>query len=315
MACPCLNNQEHAKTYKNNLDTERAFVTTNDSSTNFSTRSCALFVSGSPAGISPETLQDLAVHARFILAVDSGAHQVHAAGITPHLILGDMDSIDPSVLAHYKAEGVEVRCFDAYKDATDVELALEELIQRGYTHIIATNVLGGRSDHALGSLAALAKAAQEGAAVMIHDQNELCFFLSAHKEEQVLELDFSRSSIPRCTLNGQPNQWFNVSSQPSQSVDTYFQPSQSLDTDFQSSQRFAEEHVSPASTALPQHVSLVSWGGTTVVSEEGLEWPLDHYKLESTSARGISNVARCSIMRISVHEGEGVALLLVTLSA
>jgi thiamine pyrophosphokinase len=158
----------------------------------------ALVVSGSPQGTAPKLVSLLAQQAAFVLAVDSGAQTVQAAGVRPNLVLGDFDSLDPQTLALLCAEGVESVAYDAYKDASDLELALSVARQRGFETLIATNVLGGRIDHELAALGNLAASAEQGAKVVLVEENEACAFLSAleGRGRAVLELEFSSAPAP-----------------------------------------------------------------------------------------------------------------------
>lgn len=238
---------------------------------------CALFVSGSPVGVSAPLLQKLAAQVDFILAVDAGANQLQQAGIVPDLLIGDLDSISADTLASYQDEAIAIESFDAYKNATDVELGIETLHARGFTRIIATNVLGGRSDHALGSLGALAGAVRNyDVDVRVYDEQESCFFVCSKQEPKYLQLDMS--------------EWQTLSNTPQNTANA---------------QDSSELH-------LPEHLSLISWGGTNTVSLTGTEWELDHHELSSYSARGVSNVVRSSHVKLTVHEGSGVVLLLLT---
>lgn len=155
------------------------------------TKSIALLVSGSPKGVSAALVQKLLSKCSFVLAVDSGAEILLNVQSVPDLLLGDFDSIDQNALDTLSARGAEIEKYDAYKDATDTELALKALSERGYTSIIATNVLGGRIDHELASLGNFAAAAQAGANVTIVDEDEICVFLSAENGLQNLQLDFT----------------------------------------------------------------------------------------------------------------------------
>jgi thiamine pyrophosphokinase len=114
-------------------------------------------ISGSPAGVSGELLRALQEHVIFTVAVDSGANWAHMAGIEVDLVLGDLDSIDNAVCACFRQQNAAFLTVDAHKDETDLELALSELTRRGFTAVLATNVLGGRLDHELASLGALAR--------------------------------------------------------------------------------------------------------------------------------------------------------------
>lgn len=156
----------------------------------------ALFVSGSPVGVSAPVLRKLAAQTDFILAVDSGANQLAAANLIPDLLIGDLDSVDQNILAHYKTSGVTIQSFDAYKNATDVELGIRTLEDLGLKKLVATNVLGGRTDHSLGSLAALAGAAQRNLEIVLRDEYELCFFVDSKGKNRTCKLCFEEGSVP-----------------------------------------------------------------------------------------------------------------------
>jgi thiamine pyrophosphokinase len=159
----------------------------------------ALVVSGSPQGIAPELVARLAREAAFIVAVDSGGDVLCSAGFMPHLLLGDFDSIQHETLAACRAAGVELAAYDAHKDATDLEIALEELRRRQFSSVVATNVLGGRIDHELASLGCLAAAAERGAAIAIIEERQSGVFLNTEGVRDSLQLEFSQVALaPSC---------------------------------------------------------------------------------------------------------------------
>lgn len=87
-----------------------------------------------------------------IVAVDGGLRHVSALGLTPHWIIGDMDSVAPDELDHWQAKGVRIDRYPVEKDETDLELALQTVIQAGYQTIKIAAATGGRLDHTLGNL-------------------------------------------------------------------------------------------------------------------------------------------------------------------
>jgi thiamine pyrophosphokinase len=107
------------------------------------------------------------------------------------VLLGDFDSIDPATLAAYAVQGVEIHEHDRHKDASDLELAVTLLRARAAERIVATNVLGGRLDHALAAIGVLAAAAEAGSAVSIVEDTELVYFLAAATPSFSLNLDLS----------------------------------------------------------------------------------------------------------------------------
>jgi thiamine pyrophosphokinase len=157
---------------------------------------CALVVSGSPRGVAPQLVSPLAEAAAFVMAVDSGAESVRAAGVVPDLLLGDFDSIGHETLACCRDAKVELVTHKSYKDETDLELALVELRRRGFRTVLATNALGGRVDHELAALGSLAAAADEGMTVAVVEAGEVCVFLSAAGGHAALRLDVSGKRRP-----------------------------------------------------------------------------------------------------------------------
>jgi thiamine pyrophosphokinase len=88
-----------------------------------------------------------------VIAADSGAHWLDAWRIPPDLVIGDMDSIDPSLLERLIAQGIEVERHPADKDASDVELAVSRGVANGADDVVLLGALGGeRVDHELANL-------------------------------------------------------------------------------------------------------------------------------------------------------------------
>ncbi len=88
----------------------------------------------------------------YLIAVDGGMRYLDALGRKPHLLIGDLDSIDDQQLQILRQNKTEILRFKPEKDFTDLELALREAISRGYKEIVIAFGLGGRLDHLLGNL-------------------------------------------------------------------------------------------------------------------------------------------------------------------
>lgn len=102
------------------------------------------------------------------IAADSGLAAFDAAGLAPDLIVGDMDSVPPDVLARY-AQRVPQHRLNCIKDDTDGVDALDMAIARGADTITLLGALGGRLDHALANLMLLVRAHRKGARAVILD--------------------------------------------------------------------------------------------------------------------------------------------------
>lgn len=84
-----------------------------------------------------------------IVAVDGGLQHVMVSGFTPHVIIGDLDSIDSTDLEYFERSGVDIIKFPVQKDETDLELAVEHVLNLGFEEIIILGATGGRIDHFL----------------------------------------------------------------------------------------------------------------------------------------------------------------------
>jgi thiamine pyrophosphokinase len=99
----------------------------------------------------------------FVIAADSGLAHALALDRRPDLVVGDLDSVDVALLADAKAGGAEVEAHPADKDETDLELALDAAMARGYGRITIVGAHGGRVDHYLANLTLLASPRFAGA--------------------------------------------------------------------------------------------------------------------------------------------------------
>ena len=138
----------------------------------------AMIVSGSPLGVGQELIWGLAEGMSFVVAVDSGAKWCYEAGVIPDLLIGDLDSLDSDIVQAFTDQEVEIISFSVDKDASDLELAIEEIIQRGYKDLVATNVIGGRIDHELAAIGNLAAAGEQGLAVTVVETDQTLIFLN-----------------------------------------------------------------------------------------------------------------------------------------
>lgn len=94
--------------------------------------------------------------AGLVVAADGGAERALALGLTPDVIVGDMDSVDPATRQRLEALGATVRLHRPDKDETDTELAVMEALDRGADEVVILCALGGRVDHALANVLLLA---------------------------------------------------------------------------------------------------------------------------------------------------------------
>ncbi len=97
-----------------------------------------------------------------VIAADGGTRHALAAGVTPDVIIGDLDSLPAETLSELKAAGVQIVRFSPRKDETDLELALLHAAREGATEIVVLDALGGRLDQTIANVLLLALPELEG---------------------------------------------------------------------------------------------------------------------------------------------------------
>jgi thiamine pyrophosphokinase len=109
---------------------------------------------GSPSGGGAQELAALGAGAATVIAADSGLEPALALGLEVAAVVGDMDSVDPGVLAAATEAGIPIERHPEAKDATDLALALDAAVARHPQRIVVVTGAGDRLDHTL-SLAQL----------------------------------------------------------------------------------------------------------------------------------------------------------------
>ncbi len=103
-----------------------------------------IFANGNMASIPPVVNEICS--SDLVIAADGGSHHCKTLGITPDLIIGDLDSLDDAAIAAYTRAGVEINRYPAHKDETDLELALIAALQRSVSEVHIIGGLGARWD-------------------------------------------------------------------------------------------------------------------------------------------------------------------------
>ncbi|MCB5225056.1 MAG: thiamine diphosphokinase [Candidatus Cloacimonadaceae bacterium] len=128
-----------------------------------------------------------------LVAVDAGLTRLHELGLTPSIIIGDMDSAEPELLKQYPPDLTQL--FPTKKNETDTELALLWGIEAGADEFIIVNGLEGRFDHSLALIHNLDFLHAKGLPARIESAFQRVWFLSG---------DAKISGCRGCTLSLMP---------------------------------------------------------------------------------------------------------------
>ena len=103
-----------------------------------------------------ETIRACAAEADLVIAADGGAGHCRTLGLRPHLIVGDMDSLEPEARAYFERAGVRFEVHPVHKDETDLELAVRAAMREGAHEATLVAALGARWDQSLANILLLA---------------------------------------------------------------------------------------------------------------------------------------------------------------
>ena len=102
----------------------------------------------------------------FVICADSGYDRAKAFGITPDIVIGDMDSTCEKEIPFEKIT------YPVRKDFTDSELAVNYAKEKGFDSVLMFGMIGTRMDHSLANISLLS---QLDDAVIIDANNEIYF--------------------------------------------------------------------------------------------------------------------------------------------
>ena len=112
----------------------------------------------------------------FILCADGGTRHALALGLTPNVVIGDLDSVTEEERRKMKEMRVEIVEFSRDKNETDLELAINHALTLNPESIFILAALGGRMDQTLANIALLSNSSLVTRNLKITDGVEEIFF-------------------------------------------------------------------------------------------------------------------------------------------
>ena len=115
-----------------------------------------------------------------LIAADGGAQHLQELGLRPATVIGDMDSISPTLLNDLKTQGTQSIVYPRDKDQTDLELALTYAVQSGVQEVLLFGVLGGRLDQSLANLMLLTRDDWKDLSLVISNAPDIAYVMRDH---------------------------------------------------------------------------------------------------------------------------------------
>jgi thiamine pyrophosphokinase len=130
----------------------------------------------------PEHARALAASASYIVCADGGANAARKAGVRPHCVIGDFDSIDAETRSDFEAR--EVRFVHLpEQEHTDLEKAVRHVLEAGWSRVALLGVTGALLDHTLGNFSILARYANAAQFTIFDGAYRIDFVTSAARFE------------------------------------------------------------------------------------------------------------------------------------
>ena len=118
-----------------------------------------------------EFYQQLIEDHDYIICADGGTNHALRMGILPHLVVGDLDSIDLRVYQSLQGSSTDFYKVSSEKDESDLELAVSIALEKKPQEIIILGALGKRVDHLFANLMLLTLPLKQGVPTKIVDED------------------------------------------------------------------------------------------------------------------------------------------------
>ncbi len=118
--------------------------------------------------VSAELLARFALDA-YIISADRGLQSALAAGITPHMAVGDWDSYEGAL-----PEGIQCITLPHEKNDTDTLFAARLALKQGCSPVYIMGAMGGRLDHTMANIGTLRFLEEQGTEAFLLSEDTLC---------------------------------------------------------------------------------------------------------------------------------------------
>jgi len=146
-------------------------------------------------------------NAQMIISSDGGARHLRMLNISPHVMIGDFDSINQEDLSFFKKKEIKILNFPLKKNHTDTELCVSYALEKKASDITFLGVTGSRLDHTLANIFLLKKLAKLNIEARIIDKHNEIFMVTNFielkgKPKELLSIIPVTQKVTGITLTG-----------------------------------------------------------------------------------------------------------------
>ncbi len=124
-----------------------------------------IFANGNLSNLS--RAKEIIISQDYLICADGGVKHVFKLGLIPQIVIGDFDSISPSLLGQARLSPTTLIKYPRKKDKTDFELVIDYCLEKKFQEIIIFGILGNRIDHLMANIFLLTKVQTENKSIKI----------------------------------------------------------------------------------------------------------------------------------------------------
>lgn len=114
-----------------------------------------------------------------LIAVDGGARHLDQLSLIPHVVIGDLDSLDPELRTLLVDRHVKLITAPQEKDETDLELALVYAVKNHEGTVLIFGASGGRLDQTLSNILLLSLQELNGREVILVEPHQRAWMVES----------------------------------------------------------------------------------------------------------------------------------------
>lgn len=126
---------------------------------------------GSGSNIDIEKFESENLNIEYVICADGGLEKAESLNLIPNIIIGDLDSVNKTVLKKYLDMNIQLIKYPAEKNYTDMELAIEYAVEKQFNDIVLIGASGSRLDHTMANIMLIERYYKIGINIKIIDNN------------------------------------------------------------------------------------------------------------------------------------------------